>query len=80
MATCLLRQRGIEVGHSGWTIVLLEETERHELCGCDFVLDLLAELEVPPDFPCSPSPGFSTRAYGGVQSGAKYMAAMRFAM
>jgi hypothetical protein len=77
MATCLLRQRGIEVGHSGWTIALLEEKERHELSGCDFVLDLLSELELPPDFPSSPSPGFSTRAFGSLGPGTRHMASSR---
>eukprot|EP00118_Oscarella_pearsei_P012382 m.90917 g.90917 ORF g.90917 m.90917 type:complete len:2332 (+) comp36671_c0_seq1:91-7086(+) len=73
IATILMRDRGVEIGVGGFTVALIEDKERHELSGHDFVLDLLSELELPPEFPASPSPGFCTRAYGTLRGGLRHM-------
>ena len=39
-------------GQHGWTVMLVEDNETFECAGYDFVLDLVAEMEVPAGFPC----------------------------
>ena len=43
--------RGIQEGHHGWTMLLHEENDVYEYAGYDYVLDLISEMELEPDFP-----------------------------
>ncbi|GIX67569.1 hypothetical protein CEXT_247881 [Caerostris extrusa] len=49
-AASLLKARGIEDCY-GWTVDLDDDGDLYELNGYDYVLDLVAETEVPPAFP-----------------------------
>ncbi|XP_064478725.1 unconventional myosin-XV-like isoform X2 [Ornithodoros turicata] len=46
----LLHARGVDDAY-GWTTELLDEGATYSLNGTDYVLDLIAETEVPPAFP-----------------------------
>ncbi|XP_072043238.1 unconventional myosin-XV-like [Amphiura filiformis] len=50
-ALTALKKRGFTKGCHGWSIYLQDENYRYELPGFDYVLDLIAEMEVPPDLP-----------------------------
>ncbi|XP_070579495.1 unconventional myosin-XV-like isoform X12 [Ptychodera flava] len=50
-AAALLKNRGVLQGNKGWSVWMKDENERYELAGYDYVLDLIGEMEVPPDFP-----------------------------
>ncbi|XP_035664598.1 uncharacterized protein LOC118408083 [Branchiostoma floridae] len=43
--------RGVQDENLGWTVVLRDGTEEYELAGYDYVLDLIAEMEMAPGFP-----------------------------
>ena len=48
----LLSSRGISKEHcQGWTVSLEDDDTEIELMGYDYVLDLIGELEVPPNAP-----------------------------
>ena len=47
--------RGITKGCHGWSVYLQDENDRYELPGFDYVLDLIAEMELPPDLPVQES-------------------------
>ncbi|GBM19276.1 Unconventional myosin-XV [Araneus ventricosus] len=49
-AASLLKARGIDDCY-GWTVDLDDDGDLYELNGYDYVLDLIAETEVPPAFP-----------------------------
>ena len=51
----VLKDRGIPE-HYGWTVSLEDGDELVELNGDDFVLDAIAELELPPAFPGNSNP------------------------
>lgn len=38
-------------GRRGWSVLLKESAQWVELEGSDYVLDLMSDLELPPDFP-----------------------------
>lgn len=50
-ASHLLKQKGVKDNTQGWTLMLSEDTERYELMGYDYALDLISEMEVAPGFP-----------------------------
>ena len=43
--------RGVREGHHGWTMLLKEENDLYEYAGYDYVMDLISEMELEPDFP-----------------------------
>lgn len=49
--------RGLVEYEGGWSLDMMNEYCQYSLAGCDYVLDMIAELEYPPSFPvsCSPS-------------------------
>ncbi|XP_078611849.1 unconventional myosin-XV-like isoform X5 [Branchiostoma floridae x Branchiostoma japonicum] len=47
----VLHHRGVHDENLGWTVVLRDGTEEYELAGYDYVLDLIAEMEMAPGFP-----------------------------
>ena len=47
--------RGINKGCHGWSVHLKEDNHRYELPGFDYVLDLISEMELPPDLPVQES-------------------------
>ncbi|XP_078692173.1 unconventional myosin-XV-like isoform X3 [Branchiostoma floridae x Branchiostoma belcheri] len=47
----VLHHRGVHDENLGWTVVLQDGTEEYELAGYDYVLDLIAEMEMAPGFP-----------------------------
>jgi myosin-15 len=49
-AADLLRSKNVK-NSFGWTTELIEDDDIFELNGSDYVLDLIAETEVPPSFP-----------------------------
>ncbi|KAK1886356.1 Unconventional myosin-XV, partial [Dissostichus eleginoides] len=51
MAKDILKHRGVTEGRRGWSVVLKEPAQWVELEGSDYVLDLMSDLELPPDFP-----------------------------
>ncbi|XP_033118504.1 unconventional myosin-XV-like isoform X3 [Anneissia japonica] len=50
-----LRARKNEKNLQGWSLQLQEGTGRYELSGFDYVLDLIGEMELPPDLPVQES-------------------------
>ncbi|PIK54644.1 putative myosin XV [Apostichopus japonicus] len=56
-AKALLQQRGITSANNGWSISMLEGGVRCELAGSDYVLDLVSEVEIPPNMETN-EPGF----------------------
>ncbi|XP_066291103.1 unconventional myosin-XV-like isoform X2 [Branchiostoma lanceolatum] len=50
-AVTVLHHRGVHDENLGWTVVLQDGTEEYELAGYDYVLDLIAEMEMAPGFP-----------------------------
>ncbi|CAG0890159.1 unnamed protein product [Cyprideis torosa] len=49
-ARVLARERGIK-DPFGWSIAIADEREQYELNGCDYILDVISEIELPPAFP-----------------------------
>lgn len=43
--------RALKENTQGWSLMLLEDGERYELMGYDYVLDLISEIEIAPGFP-----------------------------
>lgn len=39
-------RRQVRDGHHGWTVELRDDADHYELNGCDYVLDLISEVEV----------------------------------
>ena len=50
-AAQVLHSRGIETNSSGWTVALSEHDHLYELPGEEYVMDLIAGMEIPPAFP-----------------------------
>ncbi|GAU92977.1 hypothetical protein RvY_04984-2 [Ramazzottius varieornatus] len=52
-ASDILQQRNVEVDCAGWTVMMIrdENDSLVELNGSDYILDLIAEYELPPAFP-----------------------------
>ncbi len=48
--------RQIHDNQYGWSVSLRDDNDVYELNGTDYVLDLLAEMEVPPGFPYQQAP------------------------
>uniref|UniRef100_A0A8C9SJ26 Myosin XVA n=1 Tax=Scleropages formosus TaxID=113540 RepID=A0A8C9SJ26_SCLFO len=51
LAGAILQHRGVEEGWRGCSVLLMEHDQWAELVGHDYVLDLVADLELLPDFP-----------------------------
>ncbi|CAH1793641.1 unnamed protein product [Owenia fusiformis] len=51
----ILRSRHVAQSSHGWTVALKDDRDIYELSGTDYVMDLIAELEQPPNFPCNKS-------------------------
>lgn len=47
--------RGLQKGYRGWSVELMDENVRYDLSGPDFVMDLIAEMEVHPEMPVGES-------------------------
>ncbi|CAG0891503.1 unnamed protein product [Darwinula stevensoni] len=65
-AGTLVRQKGLKEPF-GWSVSIMDAHNIYELNGCDYVLDLISEMEIPPAFPVCK--GFyllsSSRDHGG---------------
>ncbi|XP_041473142.1 unconventional myosin-XV-like isoform X3 [Lytechinus variegatus] len=54
-AAAALKQKGLQKGYRGWSVELMDENVRYDLSGPDFVMDLIAEMEVHPEMPVGES-------------------------
>ncbi|XP_028821776.1 unconventional myosin-XV-like, partial [Denticeps clupeoides] len=51
LARDILQHRGVSDGWRGWSVLMKEPGQWLELCGHDFVLDLICDMELSCDFP-----------------------------
>ncbi|XP_066545291.1 unconventional myosin-XV [Amia ocellicauda] len=51
LAGDILRHRGVTEGWRGWSVSMKDHNQWAELAGHDYVLDLISDLELMPDFP-----------------------------
>ena len=49
--SCRCVRRDVPEGAHGWTVCLDDHGDIYECAGNDYVLDLLSEVEIPPQFP-----------------------------
>ncbi|XP_071797205.1 unconventional myosin-XV-like isoform X2 [Asterias amurensis] len=50
-AKTLLQKKGITKACHGWSVHMMDDKTRSELSGFDYIMDLISEVEIPPDFP-----------------------------
>ncbi|XP_022092441.1 unconventional myosin-XV-like [Acanthaster planci] len=50
-AKSALQKKGITKGCYGWSVYMVEDKTRSELSGFDYIMDLISEIEIPPEFP-----------------------------
>ncbi|XP_038064735.1 unconventional myosin-XV-like [Patiria miniata] len=50
-ARSALQKKGITKACHGWSVYVMEDKTRSELSGYDYIMDLISEMEIPPDFP-----------------------------
>jgi len=44
--------RQVKTGQFGWTVALDRDGYIYECAGCDYILDLVSEMDIVPSFPC----------------------------